>query len=313
LTSTGGSGPAFNLDPPLLSAIWKWCHESDKVVVGWEKVDKAEATSREQAQIKLDIEERREHVLRQKQKQNNSAEVVMLPTTADLKDALDAFAGCSGADIGKFLKNQIDARILAMKMLEKNYSFKVVKGVPNGAPSGVRQRNTHLKGLLEEMIKEDAKYPGILMILKENAASFSTFSRQTLRPPEALASNRALQHAADEAAAEEAAAYQDDMELLDLKDRYLEKKFTTIELVGRGIRKSEVREHYQVKKVFWCVKGLAEPAWCAECVLLDERGEIPKGSLTKGGAVLEKFKVAFDFSEMDQDIERFIRHGPRFP
>ena len=128
-----------------------------------------------------------------------------------------------GADIEKFLKNQMDARILAMKMLENNYSFKVVKGVPNGAPSGVRQRNTHLKGLLEEMIKEDAKYPGILVILKENAASFSTFSRQTLRPPEALASNLALQHAADEAAAEEAAAYQDDMELLDLKDRYLEK------------------------------------------------------------------------------------------
>ena len=72
------------------------------MVVGWEKVDKAEATSREQAQIKLDIEERREQVLRQKQKQNNSSEVVMLPTTADLKDALDAFAGCSGIVLSGF-------------------------------------------------------------------------------------------------------------------------------------------------------------------------------------------------------------------
>ena len=44
-------------------------------------------------------------------------------------------------------------------------------------------------------------------------------------------------------------------------------------------------------------------ASCAKCVLLDKRGEIPKESRIKGGAVIENLEGNFDSGKMDQDAE----------
>ena len=87
--------------------------------------------------------------------------------------------------------------------------------------------------------------------------------------------------------------------------KYLGKKFATTEVVGRGKRKRSVLERRLVLAIVWIEKGLDEPAYCADCVELDEDGEIPAASCTAGGSVLQVKKVDFDFLGLDANIRRY--------
>jgi hypothetical protein len=206
------------------------------------------------------------------------------------------------------LKEQMDARLLAIKHLpeDSTYSFKPLKGCSGGVEAEV----THLTTVLEKMICEDAQFPGMLFVLQEQQqlAGSARFSREVPVAPDIYLAHAAVKQR-EEAEAEEAAALEeDDEELLELEDKYVTSKFATVEMHGRGVNKKEVLELWRVEKIFWCEKS-APPSWCAECVGLDEAGEVPKKSLTSAGGVLEKAKVDFILTEMDADIERFARHA----
>ena len=104
-------------------------------------------------------------------------------------------------------------------------------------------------------------------------------------------------------AAEAAALEQkDDDELVELDGKYVGKKFTTLTLVGRGANKVKLEESFVVLKIYWEEK---RKVWFADCVEIDDEGEIPAASKTPGGVVRGKEIIPFTLEEMEKDIARY--------
>ena len=84
--------------------------------------------------------------------------------------------------------------------------------------------------------------------------------------------------------------------------KYVGKKFTTLTLVGRGANKVKLEESFVVLKIYWEEK---RKVWFADCVEIDDEGEIPAASRTPGGVVRGKEIIPFTLEEMEKDIARY--------
>ena len=96
----------------------------------------------------------------------------------------------------------------------------------------------------------------------------------------------------------------DDGELLELEGKFLNKKFTTVGFEGRGAKRVVVEESFVVLKIYWEEQ---REVWFADCVEIDDDGDIPATSMTNGGVVKARAIAPFTLEEMEEDIARYER------
>jgi hypothetical protein len=190
-----------------------------------------------------------------------------------------AAVGSAGKDKKKALLEQIDARALRPP---------VRKPVPGGqGPSEGHARRHHLggrtRGLVGKMILADLASGRDLSAPIPDASAGQNLKRVLPAPAAELqiAQSKAVA-AADQMERVEAAAV-DDPELLGLKKKNKGKKFTEVAKVIKGSKKARAPNERFV--VLGIVLSVEYNKWVAECMQLDERGEILQSSKTAGGKV----------------------------
>ena len=118
----------------------------------WREKDAAAAEAKRVEDEKAEAAERERKAYSKAEKANSAAEIVLLKSAAEVDNALEV-AGEAGGKQELVLREQIDAR--QARKEEFAYPFAVVKGLPKGAPSGVKEKVRHLKALVIMMIEHD--------------------------------------------------------------------------------------------------------------------------------------------------------------
>ena len=155
-----------------------------------------------------------------------AAEVPLSPTAAALDDKLEAFQGQASKHIVEFLKGQIDARVHHPPSPEapdkgKAYPFEVKK-VCKG---GIVEEVAYLTALVKKLIEYDISHGRVPVAPAPSDAGHPELKRKCPVPAPHLQSRASrLAEEADKAKAQ-ATAPQSDPELLDLEDKYLNRKF----------------------------------------------------------------------------------------
>ena len=157
----------------------------------------------------------------------------------------------------------------------------------------------HLTELVGKMI-EDGTVDTAIDLTSEDSGM--VVSRKLHAVSGSLCSSVVAERDARTAAEAAALEQKDDDELVELDGKYVGKKFTTLTLVGRGANKVKLEESFVVLKIYWEEK---RKVWFADCVEIDDEGEIPAASKTPGGVVRGKEIIPFTLEEMEKDIARY--------
>ena len=86
-----------------------------------------------------------------------------------------------------------------------------------------------------------------------------------------------------------------------MEKKYKNKKFTDVAEHTKGNKKARTSdERFVVLGIVW---STVHDKWVAECVQLDERGEIPQSSKTAGGRVRQEKFVWYVCESLDGMID----------
>ena len=301
-TVKGALGPAWTLPLPLMGAIRAWGKEGGEFYAAWDKEDTAKAIEHETLRADEAQAERQKAVLARKARANQAREVDLDDTKAKLVDHLSALP--SGGSKEDYLKGQHRGHMVRAAARSHKFPFKTKMGAD---AKGVGASVAHLTAVVVLMI--DAA-PEVLDLAEEEDCV--GFRRKLPSASVDLRSGLVDKAAAEDVAEAAALALRDDPELVELRCKYANKKFTVVSWAGTGKggkKKTKVLESYEVMDVLWdedhAEEGEDDGMWVAACVELGHDGEIPAGSKTPLGVVKQKCIVYYDFSEMDIGIGRF--------
>ena len=228
---------------------------------------------------------------------NAVPEIVLWKSVSDMDDAL-ASVGSAGANKKKDLLAQIDARLLRPLFV---YQFPVVKGLPKGTPTGIILEVAHLRDLLANMILVDLALGRDLTSPIPDSTAGPNLKRALPAPAAELRTAQSKAAAAADLAERAEAAAIDDPELLSLEKKYKGKKFTEVAERNKGSKKARAPdERFVVLGIVW---SLESDKWVAECVQLDDRGEIPQSSKTTGGRVRQEKLLWYICESLDGMID----------
>jgi hypothetical protein len=286
-------GPAWTLPEPLLLAIRGWGAESGEYMASWEREDKAKALAHEAKRVEGNREERRLAVQAKVVKTQRAQAVTLASTKAVLADNLTAHA--SGGAKEAYLKEQHGGHMVRASAVNYRFPFSTKMGALAG---GVAASVAHLTELVGKMIDD-----GTVDTAAELTSDGDMVIGRKLHSASApLCSSVVAERDARTAAEAAALELQDDGELLELEEKFLNKNFTTVGFEGRGAKRVAVEESFVVMKIYW---ESDREVWYADCVEIGDDGEIPAASKTKGGVVMVNAIIPFTLEEMEEDIARY--------
>ena len=269
-------GPAWTLPEPLSLAIRGWGSESGEYMGAWEKEDKAKALKHEAKRVEETREERRVAVAAKKAKTQRAQAVTLAATKAELADHLTAFQ--SGCAKETYLKEQHGGRMVRAAAVSYKFPFPTKMGA---SVTGVEASVAHLTELVGKIIDD-----GTIDSATDLTSDGDMVIGRVLHAASAqLCSSVVAERDARTAAEAAVLGPVDDGELLELEGKFLSKKFTTVGFEGRGAKRVVVEESFVVLKIYWEEQ---REVWFADCVEIDDDGEIPATSMTNGGVVKVK-------------------------
>ena len=262
----------------------------------WREKDAAAAEAKRVEDEKAEAAERERKAYSKAEKANSAAEIVLLKSAAEVDNALEV-AGEAGGKQELVLREQIDARLTRKE--EFTYPFTVVKGLPKGAPSGVKEKVRHLKALVIMMIEHDNLQGRNLVSPPVPAAAEGPQIARAI--PKLSPGLRApqLDHLdADVSAKQSAMKLVDDPKLLQLEAKYKGKIFTDEDPEDEGRRGKKKRKATQRFVIHEISFSKEHERYVAMCVEIDESGEIPASSKSSMGHVKRENLVSYELNEL---------------